>query len=668
MNPPAAKTEKKIPKEIKRRLTGGLIISLLVHAFILSLQFGLPGLGMPTLEAPWNKRRAETPAITVQIANSAAPANPEHSTPASSVANHEPVPPVQAVTDIKPKPQAEAVAASAAATPVTAASNKSESKAAISGIRLVAPRKAEPVPAPVQAKTSNKPRAAKKFNADATPPVAQKRKVQSPDLTRVITQDIPRDESFTMAVPNPDDLPKKADAEPDPKKQYDDVTQAGVDEESAEEKAAKAQEKEQRRKKREELMRKKADELAQQAAADGKEQMKQVARQIEDDSRKLAEDASRAQAAALALQKQLEAEEQNRRAQREAAAAEELKLAEQKRQDDNKRQEEERQLRAQQLQLALAQAQKDQQQKEQQLREQQAKEQLAKEQQATLEAEKRKQEEQRQQAAVRQKQAEDLLARQKAEEQSARQKADELAARQRAEQVAAEQRAQAQAQAAAAKAAAAQAAANAASAANQAAANNHSANTGSSTGPSTGQQNNAGATTPGNGSTQGNQADPFVLPKNLPGSDLASRAREQARGLDLLRGAPPAQKTDMVERPQRRSLFGSQAKDVPVRLYIESWKQKIERNGNLNYSQISKDRARGDPVVVVLVRSDGSIEDITLLRSSGRADIDEAVRRIVRLNAKYSAFPPNIAAQYDVIEIRHIWNFDDKLRLIEELR
>jgi len=62
------------------------------------------------------------------------------------------------------------------------------------------------------------------------------------------------------------------------------------------------------------------------------------------------------------------------------------------------------------------------------------------------------------------------------------------------------------------------------------------------------------------------------------------------------------------------------------------------------------------------------VEDITILRSSGRNDIDQAVRNIVRINARYATFPPNIAAQYDVLEIRRIWSFDDNLRIIEEIR
>jgi hypothetical protein len=44
------------------------------------------------------------------------------------------------------------------------------------------------------------------------------------------------------------------------------------------------------------------------------------------------------------------------------------------------------------------------------------------------------------------------------------------------------------------------------------------------------------------------------------------------------------------------------------------------------------------------------------------------VRRVVRLNARYSAFPPNVAANYDVIELRRVWSFAGALRLLEEMR
>ena len=60
----------------------------------------------------------------------------------------------------------------------------------------------------------------------------------------------------------------------------------------------------------------------------------------------------------------------------------------------------------------------------------------------------------------------------------------------------------------------------------------------------------------------------------------------------------------------------------------------------MNFPKVIDERARIDPLVSVAVRSDGSIEDVTIVRSSGRPDTDDAVRRIVRINARYARFPP----------------------------
>ncbi len=67
------------------------------------------------------------------------------------------------------------------------------------------------------------------------------------------------------------------------------------------------------------------------------------------------------------------------------------------------------------------------------------------------------------------------------------------------------------------------------------------------------------------------------------------------------------------------------------------------------------------------IRSDGSLEDVFIHRSSGVRELDEAMRRIARVNAPYSAFPPALARQYDVIEIRRVWYFEDTLRIMEEM-
>ena len=70
-----------------------------------------------------------------------------------------------------------------------------------------------------------------------------------------------------------------------------------------------------------------------------------------------------------------------------------------------------------------------------------------------------------------------------------------------------------------------------------------------------------------------------------------------------------------------------------------------------------------DPLVNVAIRSDGSVESVTIVQSSGVPAIDEAIRRIVESQTPYQAFPPGLAREFDVIEIRRTWIFDTAVRL-----
>ncbi|MBQ5965512.1 TonB family protein, partial [Massilia sp. ZL223] len=146
-----------------------------------------------------------------------------------------------------------------------------------------------------------------------------------------------------------------------------------------------------------------------------------------------------------------------------------------------------------------------------------------------------------------------------------------------------------------------------------------------------------------------------------------SRARELLRGVTIPSVTPPAQPAAMTLEARRVVADGAE-RDVPLRLYVDSVRQKLERNAVPGGARFSPREVRIDPLVSVSLRSDGSIDDVTILRSTGRPDMDEAVRRFVRLNARYSAFPPNVAARFDVIEIRRVWAFADGLKLMEEMR
>jgi len=180
-----------------------------------------------------------------------------------------------------------------------------------------------------------------------------------------------------------------------------------------------------------------------------------------------------------------------------------------------------------------------------------------------------------------------------------------------------------------------------------------------------------GGARPGAGSGAGTVAGPgsgVGAGGSVPAGALVSRARDMLRGLNLPNVDPPPARPAFMLPNARRALADGTERDAPLRLYVNSVRQKLERNATVGDARFARGETRSDPLVSVALRSDGSIDDVTIVRSSGRPDMDEAVRRFVHLNARYAAFPPNVAARFDVIEIRRVWVFTEGLKLLEELR
>jgi hypothetical protein len=115
--------------------------------------------------------------------------------------------------------------------------------------------------------------------------------------------------------------------------------------------------------------------------------------------------------------------------------------------------------------------------------------------------------------------------------------------------------------------------------------------------------------------------------------------------------------------PRRARLFGRADPNAELVLYAEAWARKIELNMTIEMIRELARLPHRDPMVTVAIRSDGSVESVTFVVSSGVPDIDEAIRRIVQSQAPYRPFPPALARDYDVVEIRRNWHFDVAVRL-----
>lgn len=134
---------------------------------------------------------------------------------------------------------------------------------------------------------------------------------------------------------------------------------------------------------------------------------------------------------------------------------------------------------------------------------------------------------------------------------------------------------------------------------------------------------------------------------------LASQGLEVAR----LTSSQTASAANRAKRARRKSISAS-TREFRYASYLASWAQKVERIGNLNYPQAARDqRLYGSLILHVAVRADGSLENIRVVRSSGFDLLDQAAIQIVELAAPFSPFPPDIAAETDVLDIVRTWQF-----------
>lgn len=145
--------------------------------------------------------------------------------------------------------------------------------------------------------------------------------------------------------------------------------------------------------------------------------------------------------------------------------------------------------------------------------------------------------------------------------------------------------------------------------------------------------------------------------------DLAKRAQEIARI-----EAQINKDFDAYQKSPRRKFTGARTQEYRFVKYIEDWRVKIERVGNLNYpEEVKLNKIHGSLMLSVSIKADGSLENIEVSKSSGQPVLDAAAIRIVKLAAPFAPLPPEISKDTDILTISRTWTFTDKLDKRQEL-
>lgn len=136
-------------------------------------------------------------------------------------------------------------------------------------------------------------------------------------------------------------------------------------------------------------------------------------------------------------------------------------------------------------------------------------------------------------------------------------------------------------------------------------------------------------------------------------AELMQRSREIAR----LAAEIQQRQQAYAQMPRERSISANTRESIYA-AYQDSWRQKVERIGNLNYpDEARRQGLSGALLLKVSIRPDGSLVNVEVLRSSGQRALDEGAMRIVRMAAPYAPFPADMRREIDVLHITRVWQF-----------
>lgn len=174
--------------------------------------------------------------------------------------------------------------------------------------------------------------------------------------------------------------------------------------------------------------------------------------------------------------------------------------------------------------------------------------------------------------------------------------------------------------------------------------------------------------------TQANEKDAAVTTTAVTGSNANARSVSAPLSLEprvmMARLLTPGDNAlmptdDGVQLPQatdpspRESFVSVNARESRFAPYLDAWRRKVERIGNLNFpAQIRTQHLTGSLSLEVALNADGGIRELTLVSPSGQPVLDDSAQRIVKLAAPYQPFPANIRRDTAVLRFVYVWRFN----------
>lgn len=147
--------------------------------------------------------------------------------------------------------------------------------------------------------------------------------------------------------------------------------------------------------------------------------------------------------------------------------------------------------------------------------------------------------------------------------------------------------------------------------------------------------------------------------EELPDTPVSADLLMHSRAIARISANIEQRKQDYAQRKRVKTLTAA-TKEYRYAAYMDAWRQKVERIGNLNYPDEAKRRGlNGHLTLSVELKADGSVNKIEVLESSGQRVLDDGAIRIVKMAAPFSEFPLEMRKETDILRIVRVWQFQN---------
>ncbi len=149
-----------------------------------------------------------------------------------------------------------------------------------------------------------------------------------------------------------------------------------------------------------------------------------------------------------------------------------------------------------------------------------------------------------------------------------------------------------------------------------------------------------------------------------PAADNTAAPRRETQTPNIPLVAEVGRLQDRSQELAGHTFISANTRESIYAAYMATWRDRVQRIGNLNYpSVVRQQRLIGSVVLEVVVGRSGNLLGIHIVKPSGRKTLDDAAIQLARLASPFAPLPAAIRRKTSALHITRTWRFTNNAEL-----